>query len=111
MLGERGRLHGQCVSRDNAIECSRKTLCEPAARCRSCNPCKGHAKDIAMTNALRPITDWLPITQKEVERRGWTELDVVLISGDAYVDHPAFGTAVIGRLLESQGLRVAIVPQ
>ena len=64
-----------------------------------------------MTNALRPITDWLPITQKEVERRGWTELDVVLISGDAYVDHPAFGTAVIGRLLESQGLRVAIVPQ
>lgn len=64
-----------------------------------------------MINALRPITDWLPITQKEVERRGWTELDVVLISGDAYVDHPAFGTAVVGRILESQGLRVAIVPQ
>ena len=64
-----------------------------------------------MTSALRPITDWLPITQKEVAQRGWTELDVVLISGDAYVDHPAFGTAVVGRLLESQGLRVAIVPQ
>ena len=59
----------------------------------------------------RPVTDWLPITRKEVEMRGWEELDVVLISGDAYVDHPAFGAAVIGRILESEGLRVAIVPQ
>lgn len=59
----------------------------------------------------RPITEWLPITQKEVEMRGWEELDVILISGDAYVDHPAFGTAVIGRIMESEGLRVAIVPQ
>lgn len=59
----------------------------------------------------RPITDWLPLTMKEVEKRGWDELDVVLISGDAYVDHPAFGTAVIGRILESEGLKVAIVAQ
>jgi len=59
----------------------------------------------------RPITEWLPITQKEVDMRGWEELDVILISGDAYVDHPAFGTAVIGRIMESEGLRVAIVPQ
>lgn len=59
----------------------------------------------------RPITDWLPITKKEVEMRGWDELDVILISGDAYVDHPAFGSAVIGRILESEGLRIAIVPQ
>ncbi len=59
----------------------------------------------------RPVTDWLPITMKEVEMRGWSELDVVLISGDAYVDHPAFGSAVIGRILESEGLRVAIVTQ
>ncbi|TXB61437.1 YgiQ family radical SAM protein [Phaeodactylibacter luteus] len=59
----------------------------------------------------RPVSDWLPITWAEVEDRGWDELDVVLISGDAYVDHPAFGTAVIGRILESEGLRVAIVPQ
>ncbi len=59
----------------------------------------------------RPVTDWLPITKKEVEMRGWEELDVILISGDAYVDHPAFGTAVIGRILESEGIRVAIVPQ
>ncbi|MEZ5039085.1 MAG: YgiQ family radical SAM protein [Saprospiraceae bacterium] len=59
----------------------------------------------------RPTTDWLPITQKEVEMRGWEELDVILISGDAYVDHPAFGTAVIGRIMESEGLRIGIVPQ
>ncbi|HEX2898188.1 MAG TPA: YgiQ family radical SAM protein, partial [Bacteroidia bacterium] len=59
----------------------------------------------------RPITDWLPITRKELELRGWEEVDVVLISGDAYVDHPTFGTAVIGRIIEQEGLRIAIVPQ
>ena len=59
----------------------------------------------------RPTSDWLPITKKELEYREWSELDVVLISGDAYVDHPAFGTAVISRILENMGLRVAIVPQ
>ncbi|MCB0705142.1 MAG: YgiQ family radical SAM protein [Saprospiraceae bacterium] len=58
-----------------------------------------------------PLTDWLPITKKEVELRGWEELDVILISGDAYVDHPAFGTAVIGRILEDEGLRIGIIPQ
>ena len=57
------------------------------------------------------LTDWLPTTKKEVEMRGWKELDVILFSGDAYVDHPSFGPAVIGRLLEAQGLKVAIVPQ
>lgn len=56
-------------------------------------------------------TDWLPTTRKEAQMRGWDELDVVIVSGDAYVDHPSFGAAVIGRLLESEGLRVAIVPQ
>ena len=56
------------------------------------------------------LTDWLPTTKKEVEMRGWNELDVILFSGDAYVDHPSFGPAVIGRLLEAQGLKVAIVP-
>lgn len=59
----------------------------------------------------RPITDWLPLTKKEVEKRGWEELDVILISGDAYVDHPAFGTAVIGRIIESEGFKIAIVAQ
>jgi len=57
------------------------------------------------------LTDWLPTTKKEVELRGWDELDVILFSGDAYVDHPSFGAAVIGRILESEGLRVAIIPQ
>lgn len=59
----------------------------------------------------RPLTDWLPLTMKEVEKRGWDEVDIVLVSGDAYVDHPAFGTAVIGRIMESEGFRVAIIAQ
>lgn len=60
--------------------------------------------------SFRP-TDWLPTTKKEVEARGWDYIDVILFSGDAYVDHPSFGAAVIGRTLEAEGLRVAIVPQ
>jgi uncharacterized radical SAM protein YgiQ len=57
------------------------------------------------------LTDFLPTTKKELELRGWDQVDVVLFTGDAYVDHPSFGAAVIGRILESQGLQVAIVPQ
>ena len=57
------------------------------------------------------LDNWLPTTKKEVEARGWDYLDVILFSGDAYVDHPSFGAAVIGRVLEAEGLRVAIVPQ
>ena len=57
------------------------------------------------------MLQFLPTTKKECEQRGWTQLDVILFSGDAYVDHPSFGAAVIGRVLEAQGLRVAIVPQ
>lgn len=57
------------------------------------------------------LTDWLPTTKKEMELRGWDELDVILFSADAYVDHPSFGAAVIGRTLEAHGYRVAIVPQ
>ena len=57
------------------------------------------------------LTNWLPTTKKEVELRGWDQLDVILFSGDAYVDHPSFGAAVIGRILEAEGLKVAIVPQ
>lgn len=60
---------------------------------------------------MHKLSDWLPTTNKEVKLRGWNELDVILFSGDAYVDHPAFGAAVVGRILESYGLRVAIVPQ
>ena len=57
------------------------------------------------------ITDWLPITRKEMKKRGWEELDVIIVTGDAYVDHPSFGAAVIGRLIESEGYRVGIIPQ
>ncbi len=55
--------------------------------------------------------NWLPTTAKEVKERGWNELDVILFTGDAYIDHPSFGMAVIGRVLEDMGLKVAIVPQ
>jgi len=54
---------------------------------------------------------FLPTTIKEMRARGWDQADVILFTGDAYIDHPAFGAAVIGRLLEAEGYRVAIVPQ
>ena len=54
---------------------------------------------------------WLPTTAKEVKALGWDYIDVILFTGDAYIDHPSFGTAVIGRLLEAEGYRVAVVPQ
>lgn len=54
---------------------------------------------------------YLPTTKKELQLRGWDEVDVIIFSGDAYIDHPAFGAAVIGRVLENAGYRVAIVPQ
>ncbi len=57
------------------------------------------------------ISEWLPTTAKEVDERGWNDLDVILFTGDAYVDHPSFGAAVIGRIIEAQGLKVALVPQ
>ncbi len=61
-------------------------------------------------NRLRP-TDWLPTSVKEMKALGWDYVDVVLFTGDAYVDHPAFGAAVVGRVLQAAGFRVAIVPQ
>ncbi|HLP06369.1 MAG TPA: YgiQ family radical SAM protein [Paludibacter sp.] len=64
-----------------------------------------------MQDKTYQLTDFLPTTKKELELRGWDEVDVVFFTGDAYVDHPSFGAAVIGRILEAQGLRVAIVPQ
>ena len=54
---------------------------------------------------------WLPTTVKEIEALGWDRPDVILFSGDAYIDHPSFGAAVIGRTLQAAGYRVAIVPQ
>ena len=63
-----------------------------------------------MEKQLR-LSDFLPTTKKECELRGWDELDIILFSADAYIDHPSFGAAVIGRTLEAAGYRVAIVPQ
>ena len=57
------------------------------------------------------LSDFLPTTKKECELRGWDELDIILFSADAYIDHPSFGAAVIGRTLETAGYKVAIVPQ
>ena len=64
-----------------------------------------------MINKIYQLTDFLPTTKKELELRSWDEVDVVFFTGDAYIDHPAFGAAVIGRILEAEGLCVAIVPQ
>ncbi len=64
-----------------------------------------------MTEQISEITDWLPTSKKEVAQHGWEDIDVILFTGDAYVDHPSFGAAVIGRILEAEGLKVAIVPQ
>ena len=57
------------------------------------------------------MAHFLPITLDEVKRLGWNVVDVVLVTGDAYIDHPSFGTAVIGRTLERAGYRVAVLPQ
>ena len=62
-------------------------------------------------NKIPHLTDFLPTTVKEARLRGWEQVDVVLFSGDAYVDHPAFANAIIGRVIENQGLKVVIVPQ
>ena len=67
-----------------------------------------------MTGGHGPIGDssrWLPTSRDELDARGWDEVNVIIVSGDAYVDHPSFGTAVVGRIIEREGLRVAILPQ
>lgn len=63
------------------------------------------------TQQAHQLTDFLPTTKKEVQLRGWNQLDIILFSADAYIDHPSFGVAVIGRTLEAAGYKVAIVPQ
>lgn len=64
-----------------------------------------------MSVTTHHLADWLPTTRREMDLRGWDCADVILFSADAYVDHPSFGAAVIGRVIEAEGLRVAIVPQ
>jgi uncharacterized radical SAM protein YgiQ len=62
-------------------------------------------------NEKKYVTNWLPITRDEMLLRGWEEVDIIIVSGDAYVDHPSFGNAVIARILEHGGYKVAIIPQ
>ncbi|MDK2872227.1 MAG: hypothetical protein PWQ16_1579 [bacterium] len=57
------------------------------------------------------MNGFLPVNILEAKKKGWNELDIIIITGDAYVDHPSFGAAVIGRVLESQGFKVGILPQ
>ena len=57
------------------------------------------------------MSQFLPVTKKDMEDRGWDQVDFVYVTGDAYVDHPSFGSAIIGRLLESRGYRVGMIPQ
>ena len=54
---------------------------------------------------------FLPMSKEEISARGWQQLDFIIISGDAYVDHPSFGTAIIGRLLEAKGFRIGLIAQ
>lgn len=69
------------------------------------------AKHAPTKPAPPDATAFLPMSRAEMDARGWAELDVLLITGDAYVDHPSFGTAMIGRVLEADGLRVGVVAQ
>ena len=70
-------------------------------------PLKKSAADAGRSRASR----FLPTNREEMRARGWEELDVLLVNGDAYVDHPAFGAALIGRFLEARGYKVGIVSQ
>jgi len=64
-----------------------------------------------MNRNIEDSTLWLPTSLREIKKLGWEQPDVILFTGDAYIDHPSFGAAVIGRVLEAEGLKVAIVPQ
>lgn len=57
------------------------------------------------------VNEFLPINRRDMKKRGWDEIDILFISGDAYIDHPAFGTALLARLLEDQGFKVGIIAQ
>ena len=57
------------------------------------------------------MQDFLPVTREDMKSKGWDTVDFVYVTGDAYVDHPSFGSAIIGRLLESRGYRVGMIPQ
>ena len=60
---------------------------------------------------MEHYTEFLPISRADMEARGWEQLDFVVVGGDAYVDHPSFGTAIISRLLEAEGYKVGVLAQ
>src|SRR5690348_9754840 len=64
-----------------------------------------------MATPARHSHPFLPMTRADMEVRGWEQLDIIIVSGDAYVDHPAFGPVLIARFLEGRGYRVGILPQ
>ena len=68
----------------------------------------GHRKYWAHRFGIAPF---LPVSRAEMDELGWDSCDVIIVTGDAYVDHPSFGMAIIGRLLEAQGFRVGIIAQ
>ena len=63
------------------------------------------------SDAVSPAAPFLPMSRKEMKQLGWEQCDIILVTGDAYVDHPSFGMAVIGRVLEAQGFKVGIIAQ
>src|SRR3546814_11156036 len=79
---------------------------------------------VIVMQAVKPLFDYpkywaecfgpapfLPMSREEMDQLGWDSCDIIIITGDAYVDHPSFGMAIIGRLLEAQGFRVGIISQ
>ena len=64
-----------------------------------------------METSSQIYTEFLPISRADMEARGWDQLDFVVVGGDAYVDHPSFGTAIISRLLEAEGYKVGVLAQ
>ena len=71
-------------------------------------PINGYRKFWAQRFGIAPF---LPMTRADMEARGWDSCDVIIVTGDAYIDHPSFGMALVGRLLEAQGFRVGIISQ
>ena len=69
------------------------------------------ATNIIESAVSQPSSTFLPVSKKEMQALGWDQCDIIIVTGDAYVDHPSFGMAIIGRLLESQGFKVGIIAQ
>ena len=81
---------------------------KPSRKDSSTGEQKNKEREVRTTTSRFMLTDFLPTTKKEVELRKWNELDVILFSADAYIDHPAFGAAVIGRTLELQATELPL---